>query len=78
MPSTSSQGEVGPQGDEKRKRKRGSNRSVRVHPYGDPFIDNSPHPDIVAMSVLSLYEKENEQSCSEMDTDRCVILWLFY
>lgn len=43
-----------------------------VHPYADPFIDNLPHPEIRAMSVLSLYEKESERSCCEMDTNRYV------
>lgn len=46
---------------------------VRVSPnpsYGNPFIDNLPHPDIAAMSILSIYEKESKQSCNEMDTNR--------
>lgn len=71
--SASSKSEIGAHGDEKHWRKRCNSKGVRVHPYNDPIIDNSTHPDITAMSVLSLLEKENEQSCSEMDTNRWVL-----
>lgn len=61
--------------EEDEKQKKRNKSRTKVHPYGDPFVnkDNASHPDIAAMSVLSLYEIENEQSCSEMDTNR----WVF-
>lgn len=67
VPSSRTEGMYKP---EEEKPKRIQNNNTTFHPYGDLFVDNLPHPDITAMSILSLYEKQNEQSCSEMDTNR--------
>lgn len=44
-------------------------RSNEAKAYSDLCYDDTPHPDIKAMSVLSLYQNEHDLD-TEMDTDR--------
>lgn len=64
-------------GDQNKRLKNEDGGRIPIHPFGDVCVDDASHPDITAMSVLSLYERENEQSCSEMDTNRWVNVVVF-
>lgn len=43
-----------------------------LQPYSDLCYDSTPHPDIAAMSVLSLYQNYTNELDAEMDTNRWI------